>query len=50
MPLEVHIDGLLLRDAGGNRTHFKLLCRQLPRHLAPASNKKTPAVASDNGG
>jgi hypothetical protein len=26
------------RDAGGSRTHFELLCRQLPGRLAPASN------------
>jgi hypothetical protein len=28
---------LLKRDAGGSRTHFKLLCRQPPCRLAPAS-------------
>ena len=28
-----------IRDAGGSRTHFKLLCRQPPGRLAPASSK-----------
>ena len=28
-----------VRDAGGNRTHFELLCRQPPGHLAPASSQ-----------
>ncbi len=28
---------MLLRDAGGSRTHLKLLCRQPPNHPAPAS-------------
>lgn len=29
---------LLCKDAGGSRTHFRLLCRQPPRRLAPASD------------
>jgi hypothetical protein len=36
------------RDAGGSRTHFKLLCRQLPCRLAPASiNKRCPRQESN---
>lgn len=31
-----------MRDAGGSRTHFKLLCRQPPRRLAPASTQVSP--------
>jgi hypothetical protein len=30
---------LYFEDAGGSRTHFKLLCRQLPDRLAPASDE-----------
>ncbi len=29
--------GRMIKDAGGSRTHFKPLCRRLPRRLAPAS-------------
>ena len=36
-----------LRDAGGSRTHFKLLCRQPPCRLAPASIRKCPRQESN---
>lgn len=33
----IRVVSRLVRDAGGSRTHFKLLCRQRPGRLAPAS-------------
>src|SRR3989338_5031842 len=38
------IGTLLVRDAGGSRTHFKLLCRQPPCRLAPASIVQVPSL------
>ena len=31
-----------LKDAGGSRTHFELLCRQSPCRLASASERRPP--------
>ena len=39
LPLQdgIRTGSWLVRDAGGSRTHFKLLCRQPPDHQASAS-------------
>ena len=40
----IRVSSRSVRDAGGSRTHFKLLCRQPPYRPAPASKVSRPGI------